>query len=102
MANEIRVGDTVRSFDFESHDVEGSRACYVEGRVTAITEHDDNGNPWGCPRYRIEVTRCVFGGEPRERHAAVVFPPVNGTPTLMGDVCNSVERIAASFPGTEA
>jgi len=97
---DIQVGDKVRSFDFADtlrdgteygRDLEGERACYVEGTVVGFD--DEN---FECRRYKIEVSRRVFGGkedstiDPRE---AVVYPPVNGTPKLSRGVCNSVERI---------
>ena len=98
--NDITVGTKVRSFDFADtgrngevygRDLEGERACYVEGEVIGFD--DEN---FECRRYKIQVERRVFGGkedakvDPRE---AVVCPPVNGTPTLLGRVTNFVERI---------
>ena len=86
---DVRVGDRVRSFDFAvttedgkrlGRDLEGERACYVEGVVSSIEEIQ------GCDRYVIEVSRRVFGGEvrpPRENDR--VIPPVNGTPTMSRD-----------------
>jgi hypothetical protein len=99
-ASDIKVGSKVRSFDFADtgrngevygRDLEGERACYVEGTVVGFD--DEN---FDCRRYEIRVERRVFGGkedakvDPRE---AVVYPPVNGTPTLLGRVTNSVELV---------
>ena len=97
---DITVGSKVRSFDFADtlrdgteygRDLEGERACYVEGTVVGFD--DEN---FDCRRYKIQVERRVFGGkaddkvDPRE---AVVYPPVNGTPTMLGRVTNNVELV---------
>jgi hypothetical protein len=85
----VKVGDRVRSFDFDyCRDLTGERACYVEGYVVGIQPHG------GCDRYVIEVDRVVFRGE--ERHDSwnkTAYPPVNGTPKLMGGIYNAVEAI---------
>ena len=92
----ISVGDRVRSFDFSTspggRDLEGERACYVEGRVEELVEVE------GCLRYRILVDRDVFGGkEESTRVGRYMHPPVNGTPRLIGgaSVTNFVELIHA-------
>lgn len=92
----ISVGDRVRSFDFSTspggRDLEGERACYVEGRVEELVEVE------GCLRYRILVERDVFGGEDSTvRVGRYCHPPVNGTPRLIGGamVTNFVELIHA-------
>jgi hypothetical protein len=84
----ICVGTKVRSFDFDrNRAVTGPDACYVEGVVeSVVTEGFD------CPRYKVRVTCRIFSGEPAEG-ADFVFPPVNGTPTLFGDVTNNVVSI---------
>jgi hypothetical protein len=87
--SEIKSGDFVRSFDFESRDLDGERACYVEGMVVDIVRWQ------GCDRYRIRVTDQIFRGKNigvDDDHKEV-FPPVNGTPTSMGNVCNGVVKI---------
>ena len=85
----IQVGSKVRSFDFESRDLEGERACYVEGVVKAIGEVME-----GCERYVIEVTRDVFGGEDSDRRVGItVYPPINGTPSWLGGSTNCVELV---------
>jgi len=96
----IKVGDKVRSYDFP----DGLRTSWVEGVVAAITEpgvdcvvrlndeapqvvrFDD------CPRYAILVTRAVWAGGESDQQG-FVFPPVNGTPKLFGEVCDGVEAI---------
>tara|TARA_A100001037_G_C14961359_1_gene549516 strand:- start:285 stop:545 length:261 start_codon:yes stop_codon:yes gene_type:complete len=85
----IQVGDKVRSFDFaNSRDIDGERACYVEGRVEEFVTRQ------GCQRYRILVERCVFGGKEVDGRAGTyVFPPVNGTPTPFGGLTCFVELV---------
>ena len=80
------IGDRVRAFDFDDdRDLEGPRACYMEGQITGLEQME------GCWRYKIEVSKCVFGGEVRDRYPAVVYPPINGTPRMFGGECNGVE-----------
>ena len=89
----IVIGTRVRSFDFTGpgeygRDLEGERACYVEGEVVAFDHLQ------GCPRYRILVDRDVFGGKEEEtRLGDLVYPPINGTPTWGGNITNYVEAI---------
>ena len=93
----IQVGDKVRSFDFAEafddgeqfgRDLEGERACYVEGVVEAFVDRE------GCPRYEIRVELDVFGGEESDRRVGnLVYPPVNGTPRLFGGACDNVELV---------
>jgi len=85
---EILPGDLVRSFDFESRDLDGSRACYIEGIVEGIEE--DGGN--GYPAYRIRVSRRVIGGKETPFEGRV-YPPVNGTERLFGGVTDFVTLI---------
>jgi len=86
----IKVGDRVRSFDYVQgdfgRDLDGDRACYVEGIIEDLVERE------GCPRYEIRVDYDVFGGDERNhRDGNLVYPPVNGTPKLFGGVCNNVD-----------
>ena len=89
----IEVGSKVRSFDFardgRGRDLEGERACYVEGVVEGFKEVE------GCERYIVRVDRKVFGGEEEDilGRFPYVYPPVNGTPRLMGGTTNCVELI---------
>jgi len=89
----INPGDRVRSFDFDSRDITGERACYVEGVVVAVLP--DALCPETMPMvYEIKVDRQVVGG--READHAVgktVYPPVNGVPKLFGGVTDGVEVI---------
>ena len=84
----ISVGDFVRSFDFpQSRDLDGDRACFMEGRVVDFKELE------GCRRYVIDVSRCIFGGEERDEFPKRIYPPVNGTRRMFGGVCNGVELV---------
>ncbi len=93
----IQVGDRVRSFDFAKsfddgaqfgRDLEGERACYVEGIVQDILEVE------GCQRYRILVDRDVFGGKEEDRRLGRwVSPPINGTLKSFGGVTDFVELV---------
>lgn len=82
------IGDKVRSFDFHHmRDLEGPRSCYMEGQLTGLKRVE------GCWRYKIEVTRCVAGGEEQNNFPPVIYPPMNGTPTTMGRITDGVEVI---------
>ena len=93
----IEIGNQVRSFDFAltlddgaqlGRDLEGERACYVEGVVESFIELE------GCQRYKIRVDRDVFGGEESDRRVGnMIYPPVNGTPKLLGRVTDYVELV---------
>lgn len=87
---EIQVGSKVRSFDFESRDLEGERACYVEGTVMEVGVVLE-----GCARYRIVVEKRVFGGKvlTGPNVEKEVFPPVNGTVSWLGRPIDVVEVI---------
>ena len=103
MTNPIAAGDRVRSFDFAmslddgtqiGRDLEGERACFIEGIVVRITDPATHESFRDCPRYEILVERKVFGGEDlgspeRPYH---VYPPVNGARTLFRRPPNYVER----------
>ena len=82
MAEEIKVGDKVRSYDFA-----GVKNCYVEGVVVAFVKKED------CTRYKIAVKREVFDGEECGLSKIHAYPPVNGTPTSFGKITNCVEKI---------
>ena len=84
MAREIKVGDRVRTFDFEGRDLAGDRACYQEGMVLGIGRFDFPD----CDRYQIFVTRRIWAGAPEELAGSdpvdsrLIYPPVNGTPKM--------------------
>lgn len=88
---DIAVGDSVRSYDFA-----GTRSCYVEGVVEALT-----GPMEGCRRYKVRVQRRVFDNQevavdPQEEF---VYPPLNGTATFSRGRTNFVVRLPASSAG---
>ena len=88
----IQVGSKVRSFDFardgRGRQLEGERACYIEGVVEGFKHLE------GCERYVIRVDRKVWAGEEVDNpYRGHVYPPVNGTPTSLGGVCNGVELV---------
>lgn len=91
MTNEIKIGDRVRSFDFPGRvrDLEGERACYAIGRVEEVVRRN------GCDRYMIKVEYVVYRGSKEFASEEFIYPPVNGTPTWLGEVCNGVEAISA-------
>ncbi len=88
----IAVGTRVRSFDFPMLMAEkiagidplGMNSCYCEGVVVAIGTMME-----GCPRYHIKVDERIFGGHIADGPTDI-FPPVNGTPTMMESVCLGV------------
>lgn len=80
----IKVGDRVRSYDFE-----GNTECYVEGTVENIA-------PAAAPgHYYIRVEKRVFNGEEtRKPYPSHVYPPKNGTPMWGRDeVTNFVVKV---------
>jgi hypothetical protein len=92
MDNVIKVGDTVRSFDFPdtTKDIEGDNACFVEGVVEGIGRFIE----WqACDMYKIKCTRKVFGGEERDNHEEYYFAPINGTSKFGGGVTDGVVKV---------
>jgi hypothetical protein len=88
MIMEIVIGTKVRSFDFHHmRDLEGPRSCYMEGKVVGFEEIR------GCQRYVIEVELVIGGGVENDERPAIIYPPVNGTPTWTGRVTDGVEVI---------
>ena len=88
----VEVGNRVRSFDFHyMRDLDGPRSCYMEGEVTAIVEHPHFG--YKC--YEIQVDRCVARGNelPAQKYPPTIYPPVNGTPKMLGGATDGVEVI---------
>jgi hypothetical protein len=93
----VRVGDKVRSLDF-SGPIATRDDCYVEGVVEAIGDFPQFPD---CARYRIRCTRRVFGGKEVVPEADLFFPPVNGTPTLLGGVCDGVRLVGGPAEVTD-
>ncbi len=81
----IKVGDTVRSYDFQY--IEN---CYVEGEVVELTENFE-----GCACYHIKIEKKVFNG--KEVSVALdnidVYPPVNGLESWMGGKTCGVQKL---------
>ena len=90
MTNKIIIGDKVRSFDFGDRDLEGKRACYIEGIVEAIGKFLDFQS---CEVYKDKCTKKDFGGEVRENHEEHYYPPKNGTTMMIGGKCDFVTKI---------
>jgi hypothetical protein len=93
------VGQRVRSFDFYGRELEGERACYIVGTVIGILEAGDLADDgqtrfWDCDRYIIAVESRTFAGKEKSANLLDrVFPPLNGTPSSMGETMNGVIRI---------
>jgi hypothetical protein len=84
MASKIKIGDRVRSFDFEGRD-----DSFVEGPVIGFDAEN-----FDCKRYVIKCELSMFGGDPDpQRIGEIVYPPVNGTRTWMGGVTNCVKKV---------
>lgn len=90
MADEIQVGDRVRSFDFPGFNryVDGPHACYVEGTVEEIGPF-----LFECDRYKIRAEVRVFRGERITPEGPYFYPPLNGTETMFGEIMDGVEKI---------
>jgi len=96
----IAVGDTVRCFDFAMGVMPngkiggttrtGEYAAWVDGTVEAIGEDVLEG----CPRYRVRSIRRRHGKFLTEDTDTVIYPPLNGTPTLMGKRCMGVFKLS--------
>ena len=95
----IIIGDTVRSYDFAEgpygRDLDGERACYVEGTVVEIITagDDDRELQPGVTYYNIACHLRVWGGE-RKATDETVYAPINGTPTMLGRTLTGVTQIA--------
>jgi hypothetical protein len=74
-------GTRVRSFDFP-----GRTDCYVEGMILGITRDET---------YILQVDRRIVGGEERPvtNTGCIVYPPLNGRPTLMGSTTEGVVKL---------
>ena len=85
--NDIKVGDKVRSFDFDKKDLTGERASYAEGVVVGLERHE------GSMRYKIKVSHQVFGAKNVKIDNEFIYPPINGTKTSSGKIMSGVEKI---------
>lgn len=94
MADEIQVGDRVRSFDFtKNRHPDGPRACYVEGTVRRIGPCTEDGFDGAYDRYKIQAEVRVFAGERITPEGPYFYPPLNGTETAFGEIMDGVEKI---------
>src|SRR3954469_19209769 len=93
MNTEIKVGDRIRSYDFDNN-----KDCYITGTVTAIGRARANHS---CAMYSFICEEIVWCGEVDNSPAAkakageTFYAPINGTPSSSGGVCNRVEKIEA-------
>ena len=115
----LDTGDRVRSFDFPSYypklgvdglDLDGERACYVEGEIVGFIgldfDLDVDGTTFGptqdCERYVIRVTRIVRRGETVEQPGRdFICPPINGTPGSLGGTTFGVQPMGWSLEDTQ-
>ena len=84
----INVGDRVRTYDFPNNGVDGGlffrSDCYMRGVVLGFEFVE------GCMRYRIGIDSRVFAGKTAASSGVEIVPPVNGSPTLMGNTTDGV------------
>lgn len=96
-ADEIQVGDTVRSYDFPDDDREDAKGCYAEGVVEKIDHFAFDGRE--CLRYQIAVQRRFWQGKPdTSAGRATIYPPVNGSKSWLGKVYNGVVKVSENTP----
>ena len=87
----VKVGDKVRSFDFDSHEVEGRDACYVEGVVESIEGHPMGG---GGEYVKFLITKKIFSGKERTGSVGEFnWVPQNGQETWTGKLTNHIVKI---------
>ena len=89
------VGKRVRSFDFPDapggREPYGPMACFYEGIVLDLTDMDTHEQFNDCDRYKILVTGRMFRGKPSSAPWPLVYPPLNGTPTMSDRQMNGVQ-----------
>lgn len=103
MSEEIQAGDVVRSFDQYgpvsdevAADLTGEDACYIVGVVEGIREPGSGLRPShldDCSRYEIRVVSRIVRGTPSPIGSSHVYPPLNGTASLMGNVMDGVKLV---------
>lgn len=83
-----KVGDNVRSHDFDERDITGPNACYVEGIVESIEPHPMGG---GGNFVKFKISKKIFGGKEIERTVGEYnWVPQNGSYSIMGQTTNIV------------
>ncbi len=80
---DIKVGDVVKSYDFPD-----KKDCYIIGQVVHIGPVD--GLEPDLDRYHIRLIGRVWGAEVALEGGDYCYPPVNGSPTLMGQITKGV------------
>jgi len=88
---EFKTGDLVISHDNVDGPLDGRPASYVLGQIRGTHVADD-----GTTRWHLSIVGDRDGerwvDDPSfSRNGHAVFPPVNGTPRLFGDVTRGVE-----------
>ena len=87
----IKVGDKVRSFDFDCKELDTINSCFVEGIVESIEGHPMGG---GGEYLKFKISRKVFGGKERtETLGEFNWVPQNGQETWLGKVTDNVVKI---------
>ena len=92
----ITKGDHVRSYDIHKRYTND----YIEGIVTDVGPLH---GPMDCDRYHLRIIKKVDGGKDVTSNwllhnhqtggTGYAHPPVNGTPTTMGNVTDCVEKV---------
>jgi hypothetical protein len=95
MAQQIKVGDRVKSFDRDDH-----RSGYI-GKVVAVsvTQVPEKSSPGGM--FQFESPRCailvenqfnqVRGVFSSDMAGKIIYPPMNGEKTTNGRAANEIE-----------
>jgi hypothetical protein len=87
----IKVGDKVRSFDFDCKEVDTINSCFVEGIVESIEGHPMGG---GGEFVKFIITKKVFSGEETDRSVGEYnWVPQNGQKQWTGKLTNNVIKI---------
>lgn len=99
---DIKIGDKVRSYDHIGRftpELDGDRPNHgIIGTVLAVNVKSvpiEGGREYefDCPRYAIMVESQFMGKEvtAARQPGLIVYPPMNGTKTTMGETCDCVE-----------
>ena len=87
----IKVGDKVRSFDFDCKEVDTINSCFVEGVVESIEGHPQGG---GGEYLKFKISRKIFSGEEiTQTIGDFNWVPQNGQKTWTGKLINNVVKI---------
>ena len=87
----IKVGDKVRSFDFDCKELDTINSCFVEGVVENIEGHPMSGDG---EYLKFKISRKIFGGkEIPQTIGDYNWVPQNGQMTWLGKVTDNVVKI---------